>query len=292
MEPQPAFWEKAAYKGRLSHLLLFHGGSAGTRRSAALRLARILNCLGPQDERPCEVCSACRRILSGHHPDVTVMGPQKASLGIEQVLAWQEKIYRKPYEGKFKVFLLEEADLLTVPAANALLKVIEEPPPVTVIVLSAQNQESLLPTVRSRAQSIYFPPPGLTEWAGLRGEGSKEEAAEAFRLGGGTAALAERILALGVDNVRSWLGRYRQAVAAGDFLRLFPLFPLEKEQAVVYLQVMAVRITAGLPEGRYPAASLPPIRRALDNIRRQANPRLVLEVLALELFQEGGIQGG
>lgn len=218
--------EKAAQEGRLAHLLLFHGGSAPERRQAGLAIAQRLNCTSNQEgEVPCQHCTSCRKIISGNHPDVEVMKPAKLSLGIEQVLAWQERVYRKHYEGRYKVFILEEVDKLTIPAANALLKVIEEPPERTLIILSAQNAEVLLPTIQSRAQAVYFPVRGEREWLESLDESiDAQEAKEAFQMGSQNPELAYGILAVGVEKAREWVRGFQQAIEERDFLQLFPLF--------------------------------------------------------------------
>lgn len=274
--------EKAAQEGRLAHLLLFHGGSAPERRKAGLQIAQRLNCTSAQEE-PCGYCSACKKVLSGNHPDVEVVKPAKASLGIEQVLDWQERVYRKHYEGKYKVFILEEVDKLTIPAANALLKVIEEPPERTVIILSTQNAEILLPTIQSRAQGVYFPISGEQEWLNSLGDSSDDgEAQEAFRLSSQNPELAYEILTLGAEKVREWLRGFQQAVDDQDFLKLFPLFPLEKKEVEIYLQVLALEQGKRIEVN--PKAMLA-IGKAIEQIRMQANPRLVIEGLALKLFR-------
>lgn len=276
---------KAARQGRIAHLLLFHSGGAVERRQAALYLAQTLNCQSPSGDAPCDVCSACRKIQSGNHPDVQILKPQKASLGIEDILHWQERVYRKHYEGNYKVFVLEQADLLTLPAENALLKVIEEPPERTLIILSAQNAETLLPTIQSRAQAVFFPVSGEEPWLdSLDPSLNRQEAGEAFRLSGDDPDRAQLILEFGVDHVKQWLDHFREAVREKDFLKVFRLFPIEKNEAFVYLQVLADQETKDL---RNPGALLA-INQALENLRRQANPRLVIEVLALELFRQGG----
>ncbi|MHB1652499.1 MAG: DNA polymerase III subunit [Desulfitobacteriaceae bacterium] len=291
MNPQSVLLEKAAQEDRLAHLLQFHGGSALERKDAGLRLAQILNCQSSVSSRPCQECTACRKILSGNHPDVVTLEPLKTSIGIEQVLVWQEKVYRKHYEGKYKVFLIDQADRLTIPAANALLKVIEEPPIRTVIILSVQNLEGILPTIRSRAQNIYFPPPGFTAWVKRRVEADLVEAEEAFALSGGTPDLAGEILTKGVNTVRDWIDKFRTAVRERDFLQLFPLFPVERELALLYLQAMTVQMQEELKLGQPRAGALRQLGKAMEKIERQASPRLVLEVLALQLFQQGGTQG-
>jgi len=178
--------EKAAYEGKIAHLLIFHGGSSQERRAASQHLAQVLNCLEPLSQGPCLGCAGCRKISSGNHPDVLILEPLRLSIGIDQVLTWQERIYRKHYEGKYKVSLIEQAELLTTPAANALLKVVEEPPERTLIILSTQNTEGLLPTLRSRAQSVYFSEQEESEWYNSLEQPKLEEAKEAYRLSGGT----------------------------------------------------------------------------------------------------------
>ncbi|TGE34132.1 DNA polymerase III subunit [Desulfosporosinus sp. Sb-LF] len=288
MNLQLALLEKAAREGRLAHLLLFHGGSALHQREVALRLAQILNCDLPTPEGPCLSCSACRKIFSGNHPDVLWLKPLKTTLGIEQVLAWQEKVSLRHYEGNYKISVIEHADALTLPAANALLKIIEEPPERTVIILCAENAEGILPTIQSRAQLVYFPDLSEETWLERLGEVDRQEAAQAFSLSGRNQNLATAILEHGVSLLQEWIRKFRIAVEEEDFLKLFSLFPIDKNQAVLYLQVMAVKAQDGIQKGTVHPFELLAIGKASDVLRQQVNPRLVIEVLALELFQQGG----
>jgi DNA polymerase-3 subunit delta' len=288
MNLQLEFLEKAARENRLAHLLLFHGGSALHQREVALRLAQILNCSQPTPEGPCQNCSACHKILGGNHPDILWLKPLKTTIGIEQVLAWQPKVYLRHYEGKYKVSVIEDADKVTLPAANALLKVIEEPPERTVIILSADNAERILPTIQSRAQLIYFPDLSEETWLRGVGEADQREALRAFRLSGKNQNLATAILEHGVPILQEWVEKFRIAVEERDFLKLFTLFPIDKHQAVLYLQVMAVQAQEGIQKGTIRPYELLAIGKATDVLRQQVNPRLAIEVLALELFQQGG----
>ena len=288
MSLQLALLEKAARENRLAHLLLFHGGSAQHQREMALRLAQILNCSQPTPEGPCQSCSACRKILSGNHPDVFWLKPLKTTIGIEQVLAWQQKVYLKHYEGKYKVFIIEQADTVTLPAANALLKVIEEPPERTVIILCAENAERFLKTIQSRAQLVYFPNLSEETWLTGLGEVDQQEALQAFRLSGKNQNLATAILKHGVPMLEEWIEKFRTSVEESNFLKLFSLFPIDKNQAVLYLQVMAVQAQEGIQKGTIRPFELLAIGKAIEVLRQQVNPRLVIEVLALELFQQGG----
>ena len=280
--------EKAAFNKRIAHLLLFHGGSAKDRLDTGLHLAQVLNCQGLLPAGPCQQCSACLKIRSGNHPDVLRLEPLKTSIGIEQILAWQERVYLKHYEANYKVFLIEKADSLTIPAANALLKVAEEPPERTLIILSAENAEGILPTLRSRAQSLFFATSNEKNWLENLGAVDLDEASEAFQLSGQNPDLAMAILKSGVNSVKEWLDKFWSAVEEKDFLGLFQLFPLEKELASIYLQVMAAQVQVGLKKGQFWATHLLAIGRAIEALRQQANPRLVMEVLALQLFQQGG----
>ena len=177
---------------------------------------------------------------------------------------------------------------MTLPAANALLKVIEEPPERTVIILCAQNAERILPTIQSRAQLVYFPDLTEENWLTGLGEADQQEAARAFRLSGKNQNLATAILEHGVSLLQEWLERFRIAVEERDFLKLYALFPINKNQAVLYLQVMAVQAREGIFKGTIRPFELLAIGKATDVLRQQVNPRLVIEVLALELFQQGG----
>ena len=280
--------EQAAREERLAHFLLFHGGSAQDRQERAIRLALILNCRQPSLRGPCQECPSCRKILSGNHPDVFVLKSDKATLGIEEVLAWQEWLYRKHYEGKYKVFLISQGDGLTAPAANALLKVVEEPPERTLIIISAGNAEGVLPTLRSRSQLVYFPDSSEDAWLAQFSANNRPEAAEAYKLSGGVPPLAAEILEQGVARVKEWMGQFWRAVEARDFLELFPLFPLERNEALLFLQVLFVQVKEEIKGGHGKAPFLLAIGEALDALRQQANSRLVIEVLALRLFRQGG----
>ncbi|MHB1406134.1 MAG: DNA polymerase III subunit delta' [Desulfitobacteriaceae bacterium] len=274
--------EAAARSERMGHFYIFHGGSPRKRREFALHLAMILNCR--EMEKPCYRCPSCRKIQSGNHPDVFILEPLKVSLGIEQILAWQETVYRKNYEGEYKVSLIEQADSMTTPAANALLKVVEEPPGQTVIIISAHNAERLLPTVRSRAQLLYFPELGFGPTQAGEAEPEWEEA---LRLGGGMHALTEEMKRHGPAKVVEWIGKFRRAVADQDFVALFPLFPVENEEASLYLQALAVELEKEIIQESGSVPALLAVREALAALQ-QANSRLVIEVLALRLFQQGG----
>jgi len=195
-------------------------------------LAQILNCSQPTEEGPCQECYACHKIITGNHPDVLWLKPLKTTIGIEQVLAWQQKVYLKHYEGNYKISVIEQADSVTLPAANALLKFIEEPPERTVIILCAQNAEGILPTIQSRAQLVYFHDLSEGTWLTGLGEVDQQEAAWAFLLSGKNQNLATTILEHGVTILQEWIEKFRTAIEERDFLKLSSLFPIDKSKPV------------------------------------------------------------
>ncbi|WP_242822965.1 DNA polymerase III subunit [Syntrophobotulus glycolicus] len=281
--------KRAAEQGKLAHLLLFYNSGEKERTEAALELAMLLNCSSVKD-RPCHECISCRKISQENHPDIHILKLQKSSIGIEEILKMQENIYKKPFEGKYKVYLIEQADRLTLPAANALLKVAEEPPENTLLILSTANSERIIATLRSRAQEVYFPVPDKDVFLrnGIESETSGEIDYElAYKLGGRDPDLIRRIVAMGTERVENWLETYL-AVIKGDFLKMYSLFPLDKEEALVLVQVLQIYFMKEITEGRVPPAYLPSINQAVIALQRQANSRLAIEVLALKQMRIGG----
>lgn len=156
----------AVRTGRIAHAYLFAGPAGVGRRDAALAFAQLLNCERPTTDA-CGECQACRLIATGQHPDVRVidiargqvLDPEdttKTAVGLKQVLALRREVVYPPYQGRWKVYLIADADTMTTEAANSLLKVLEEPPPQVVIVLIAESMTALLPTVVSRCQLLRF----------------------------------------------------------------------------------------------------------------------------------------
>ncbi len=156
----------AVQGGRVSHAYLFAGPSGVGRREAALAFAQLLNCEHPSQDA-CGECQSCKLIATGHHPDVRMidlergllLDPEdstKTGVGLKQVLALRREVVYPPYQGRWKVYIIADAETMTTEAANSLLKVLEEPPPHVVLILIAESVVSLLPTVVSRCQLLRF----------------------------------------------------------------------------------------------------------------------------------------
>ena len=157
--------ERAVEHGRLSHAYLLTGPARVGKRTLALDIARAVNCLG--SPRPCANCRQCDRITQGLHADVYVVGllpfesdetRTRTAISIDQVREAQRMAALKPYEGAGRVFIFENAELLSEQAANALLKTLEEPPDQVTLVLLATAAELLPETIVSRCAVIKLRP--------------------------------------------------------------------------------------------------------------------------------------
>jgi DNA polymerase-3 subunit delta' len=144
-------------RGRVHHAYLFTGMEGIGKRLVALNMAKALNCADHAGEA-CDHCRSCQLMAKGIHPDLILIEPTGETIKIEQIRELQQSIAFKPYEARWRVILIDRAEQLTREAANALLKTLEEPPPGTMIILSAITIETLPPTVVSRCQRIRFSP--------------------------------------------------------------------------------------------------------------------------------------
>ena len=181
--------QSALRSGRIAHAYLFVGPSGVGRLTAARAFAQALQC-SRGGEDACGICGPCRKVAAGTHPDLRIFSPGRTAGGeqqvvvidqvrdlkhdriiasgrtpaggehraviIDQVRDLKHDARYQPYEGKWKIFILEDAEQMRAEAANSLLKVLEEPPPGIVIILIAESTEALLPTLVSRCQLVRF----------------------------------------------------------------------------------------------------------------------------------------
>ncbi|CAN5871488.1 DNA polymerase III subunit delta' [soil metagenome] len=161
--------------GRVPGALLFTGEEGVGKKLFALEMAKALNCRVPQGEEGCGKCPACvrmsrfnfpqsedsddwKKIIWTDHGDVGMVVAPKRVLLVEQMRHIEGEANFRPFEGKARVFIVDDADKLNDQSANALLKTLEEPPPTSHIILITSRPAMLLPTIRSRCQSIRFSP--------------------------------------------------------------------------------------------------------------------------------------
>jgi len=138
---------------QLSHAYLFCGEDAFGQ---ALALAQLLHCENVHDSLPCGQCPACIRMAAGTHSDCHIIEPDKNGHRIENMRHMQSMASLSSIESQWKIFILKEAEALNDPSANSLLKLLEEPPLDTIIILVSVNPDMLLPTIISRCQSFSF----------------------------------------------------------------------------------------------------------------------------------------
>ena len=154
---------------KISHAYMFIGPSGVGKKLTAINFAKAINCLDPKDAGPCDTCSQCKKIDASNHPDVFIFSPLKedSSFGIDRIRALTKDIGLKPYEGRKKVYILDNADSMTPEAQNALLKTLEEPPSDSVLILIVENINGIFSTVQSRAKRVRFFPIPAKEIEGI-----------------------------------------------------------------------------------------------------------------------------
>jgi DNA polymerase-3 subunit gamma/tau len=148
--------------GQLRQAYLFAGPRGTGKTSMARILAKALNCAAGPTATPDKVCHACVSIANGTSLDVVEMDAA-SQRGIDDIREIRERVILQPAEGRYKIYILDEAHQLTDAAWNALLKLIEEPPPHLVFVFCTTDLAKVLPTVRSRCQTFVFARPRLPE---------------------------------------------------------------------------------------------------------------------------------
>jgi DNA polymerase III subunit delta' len=142
------------------HALLFCGIEGVGKAQAALLLAMALNCGAPaaRGPGPCGECRACRNLQAGQHPDLLTVAPEGPLIRVAQVRQLCASLAMKPYAARTRVVIIKDARAMNPEAGNALLKVLEEPPDRTVLILLATQTADLLPTIVSRCQQLRFGP--------------------------------------------------------------------------------------------------------------------------------------
>ena len=141
----------AVTENKVSHAYILNGERGSGKKMLASLFATTLLC-EKQGPDPCNECHSCRQAESGNHPDIIRVTHEKPNtISVEDIRRQvNEDIQIRPYQGPYKIYIIAEADLMTVQAQNALLKTIEEPPAYAVIFLLTENAEALLPTITSR----------------------------------------------------------------------------------------------------------------------------------------------
>jgi DNA polymerase-3 subunit delta' len=317
-DKQIEYLGNAMRNGRLAQAYLFVGKDGIGKKLVALNLAKALNC-GRNNEDACDECTSCLKIDRLRHPDVLLIEPHGQWIRIDQIRDLQRELNHRPFEGKRRVCIVVDSDRMRQEAANALLKILEEPPPHTVLVLLASNWDLMLPTITSRCQRIPFNPLPIQRIAEvIRSRlALKEEEAHIM------ASLAEGSLgkALGMDpdlvlrarkgiigkimdlpsyGAEQILG-FAEELATGnqDLSTLLNIIQGWYRDLLIYKERQSVAQLINVDllheiKGTAPRADTPSlihnmevIQGALWNLDRNANRQITLEALLLDLGRTG-----
>ena len=316
--------------GTLPPSLLFAGPAGIGKHLAALSVAQSLNCLDGSrftvhgsGADACGTCAACSRIGRGVHPDVLFVTPNdNGNIRLEQVLEVIDRAQYRPFEGRRRVVIIDDADGLVAHAQNALLKTLEEPTPSSVFILVTARPDMLLPTVLSRCPQLRFRPLSAADIAtALMARGHKEAEARAVAatadgsLGQALQAsagelvesrdLAQRVLA----QAAAQNDPARRVEQAQQLITKPPSGVSERDQLATHLRAMAVLLrdvevlATGADERTLANADVRPaleklstayrgergtrafaaVDRALFALQRNAGVKLVADWLVLQL---------
>ncbi len=183
-------FRKSMINDRLAHAYLFYGPEGSGKEAFALEIAKALNCQD-NNNKPCDNCSSCTKINQLKHPDVKFVFPEaknwktvdiqkkyqlksenqysrielsgSTSISIEKIRELKNEAKYTPYEAEKKVYIVTEAEKMTREGANSFLKLLEEPPDSLIIILINTSLNTILDTIRSRCQLVYFPPLSMDE---------------------------------------------------------------------------------------------------------------------------------
>jgi len=318
--------------GTLPPSLLFAGPAGIGKRLTALAVAQALNCTnttkgsGLRAEASidaCGVCAACSRIARGVHPDVLFVSPgDSGAIKIDQVRDIVDRAQYRPFEGRRRVVIIDEADALVPQAQNALLKTLEEPTPSSVFILVTSRPDMLLPTVLSRCPQLRFRPLSLEEIVkALTARGRTETDSRAIAATA-DGSLGQALQAAAVDLVESRAlaqqmletaaaqhDPARRIASAQRLVTKPPSGVTERDQLATHLRAMAVllrdvavlatgadeRVIANADvrpalerlattyQGERGTRAFAAIDRALFALERNAGVKLVADWLVLQL---------
>ena len=263
-------------RGRISHFYLISGPMGSGKRTLAKLLAAAILC--KDSHRPCGICPACKKVLGSGHPDfITIDDPEKKTVSVELIRDARSDIYIRPNESDHKIYLFPRAQDMGIPGQNALLKVLEEPPPYGVFILLTDNPQKLLPTVRSRCTELALTAlPEDLAIAQLRKtfpQAEEDDLRAAYRRSGGYLGQARQLLEEGAalpPLTTDFLNAYAHRNTYGLIQVLVPMEKWKRDQLIPILQQWtaflegALLYRSGIPAGTPLAKELSESRSAQE----------------------------
>ncbi len=337
------FFTRSLQNDRLAHAYLFYGDEGRGKEAFALNLAKALNCRS-KDTRPCGQCANCQRISHFNHPDVRFIFPAPKSLKAEQLHTIIQTKIKNPYaalsipgsknisidiirelknearfgavEGGYRVIIISGAEYLSREAANSFLKLLEEPPEHFLIILIAESLHSIIDTIRSRCQPVYFPEFGdeQIEQIIARYEPVDRDIKPLIRMAGYNLKKIFNMLHASYTEQREWVLQFLRSLIVENFFNLNELIEQirgknSQEYALELLSILngwfedAFHALNGIPPEQwinadridplmsfarsFPEFNIHEINQAIENaakaIERNAHPVLTFFNLAIEL---------
>jgi DNA polymerase-3 subunit delta' len=278
---------RAVHNDRVPHAILIVGPEGSGKAAAAVALARMLLCEGDRSDGPCGACGNCGRTLGLSHPDFNVLLPylnkvkdadrrknteeaiknpygyappeESANISVDSIRDLIKTFGYGSYQGGWRTAVILHAHRMRAEAANAMLKTLEEPPPRSILILTAPSLESLLPTIVSRCQSFRLGPVSTKELATSLQEtrgAAPEQAAYIAELSGGNVRLARSIAANEANETQDRALKFLTALVEGREAQTFmaleqlaaekgKVFDVLKSSEVWLRDVLHFRVTGG-----------------------------------------------
>ncbi len=308
------FLTQMLYKGNIPHALLFTGVDGIGRQRTAEALGMALNCLNPVGVSACNVCSSCKKVASRSHPDIIRLKPEGAFIKIDQVRTLSRQLRFAPLEGKWRIVIVNEAQAMNLEASNAILKILEEPPRRTLIILTASQTTDLLPTIVSRCQQIGFRPISYEKVADFLVDVRGLDRQTATTLAVSTRGSLGKAMSVDGEKWTAWRGDLLDQLSSFSKKSLQPIFgfgdSLSRDKAGLadaldilmtwYRDSLMCKfspdriinkdfvtkiedMSQGEPVGEL-LRKVEVVHAAQAAISRNANPRLALEVMMMRLF--------
>ena len=211
-------------KKNIPHAMLFTGVDGIGKRTTAMALGMALNCTNPVGVSACGGCPSCQKVISGAHPDMITIRPEGVFIKIDQVRALSRQLRFAPLEGNWRVVIINDAQAMNLEASNAILKVLEEPPKGTFIILTASQTTDLLPTIVSRCQQVAFRPIPYEKVAEVLVELQGLDRQTATTLAVSTKGSLGKALSVDGEKWTVWRARFVEQISSFSIRSIQPVF--------------------------------------------------------------------